>query len=190
MNRITYNMGHNATAREAIAVHEYMSTEKRLQNDDGQLTITREPHQTRAIIQMFITPRLILVDNRDNRVSLRQIIANGLGVRYDELPFTRIDLPRMSRDYPEQWVRQFIDREGRIQRGSVYGDDVMRDAVFGNDLRRTPAKSIGSITRFFGAETPFRVTRDGVVLVLANPSVTDFLRFIESEILPYEDEVL
>jgi hypothetical protein len=66
----------------------------------------------------------------------------------------------------------------------------MKDAIFGSDLKRVPAKSLGSKTRFFGSETPFRVTRDGVVLVLANPEISDFMRFIEREILPYENEIL
>ena len=66
----------------------------------------------------------------------------------------------------------------------------MKDAVFGGDLKRAPSKSLGSTTRFFGGETLFRVTRDGVVLVLANPETSDFLKFIDREILPYENEIL
>src|SRR5438094_580255 len=100
VNSLSHTIGKNEVAHDSVAVHEYFASEKRIKKDGADLFITSERQKTKAFIHMLAAPKLLLVDNRDNRISIRQIISNGLTVPYEQLPFSQIDLPRMSKDYP------------------------------------------------------------------------------------------
>lgn len=96
-----------------------------------------------------------------------------------------LDTARMYRDHRGHWIRAFDERQGRVDRGIVYGESVEQDSIFGPELERTNCKSVGWITDFFDESVKIRVSPKGSVIIWADISPEIFIRFIRLEILPY-----
>lgn len=172
------------TAEEALAIHEEIGMEHRLIEEDGRYRVLYYDAVATKWAYIYVLPGLVVVDRLENRDFVLQIINRGLGVAY-RAHSVILDTARMARNNVNQWVRGFSGRLGRVDRGTVFGEGVEQDSVFGPELGRSTSKSIGWTTNFFGSPTKVRVSPKGSVTVWGNPPIGLFLKFIKMNILPY-----
>lgn len=174
------------TVRTALAIDEYITNPLNLKkrSDDTYSLVPKTQVATRWAY-IHITPTHIIVDRKNNRDFVREIIHNGLKLKQEEPEFLVLDTKKIAANNKNQWVRGFAERKGRINEGIVYGDGVEQDAVFGDELKNSKVNSVGITTPFFGNPTKVRVSSNGVVSVLGNHTYEKFIEYIETEILPY-----
>jgi hypothetical protein len=173
----------------ALAIHQDIIVEPTLiREQDGRYSIVSNDVVKTSWSNIYATQGVIVVDTLDNRKFVRQIINNGLyrGARLGIVSHdVHLDTARIIANHPDQWIRGFADRMGRVDHGTVFGEAVERDTVFGPELNRSAKKSIGWVTRFFGPPTKIKVSPSGSITIWANPTIDVFLRFVRTEILPY-----
>lgn len=175
----------DTTAQAALAIHQYVGREATLlEEEDGRFSILHHDTVMTIWAYIYVVRGFVVADRLENRVFVQQIINKGLNLS-DGAHGVYLDTARMARDHADQWVRGFSDRLGRVDRGTVFGEGVERDSVFGPELGRSTSKSVGWTTNFFGAPSKVRVSPRGSVTVWANPPIKHFLRFLRMEILPY-----
>lgn len=172
--------------KSALAIHEYLAKEPGLTSDEeGKYSIDYESTKRIVWANIYILKDVVVVDSMANRVFVRNIINSGLGLPVNTISDMTLDTAKMAQDHAEQWVRSFSDRQGKVDRGVIYGDGVETDSVFGPELDRSKSESVGWTTDFFGSPIKVRVSPRGSVTVLSWPEPSRFLKFIEQEILPY-----
>ena len=176
-------------AQAALAIHQDIRIEPTLiQESDGRYSILHHDVVKTTWSNIYAVQGYVVVDRLENRSFVRQIISRGLN-RGSQLGIVAhdvyLDTARMVTDHPDQWIRGFSDRMGRVDRGTVFGEGVERDSVFGPELDRSAKKSVGWITRFFGSPTKVKASPSGSIILWANPPMGGFLRFLRTEILPY-----
>lgn len=188
-NERTITMDTRIRAQIALAIHQYVKIEPSLiQETDGRYTIIDHDVIKTTWSNIYVVQGFVVVDRLENRSFVIQIInkglANGsnLGIAAHDI---YLDTARMVANHPDQWIRGFSDRMGRVDRGTVFGEGVERDSVFGPELARASKKSVGWITNFFGSPNKVKVSPSGSVILWANPPIDGFLRFLRMEILPY-----
>lgn len=172
----------NTTAEAALAIHQEIGIEPTLVEEEGRYSIMHHDTVVTTWAYIYVVPSLVVVDKLGNRGFVRQIINNGLNLSAHNI---YLDTARMARDHANQWVRGFSDRLGRVDRGTVFGEGVEQDSVFGPELGRSTSKSVGWITNFFGSLAKVRVSPKGSVTLWASPPIGLFIRFLRTAILPY-----
>ncbi len=171
-------------ADEAIAIHQEIRSMPALREIAGRYTVQSDYNVITNFAFIHILSGFIVVDKLLSRKFVSQIINHGLG-RRNFAEHVTLDTQRIANDHRDQWVRRFKDRTGRVNKGSLYGDGVERDSVFGPELIRSTTGSIGWFTNHFGSNDKVMVSPKGSVTVWANPPIHMFLKFIRDEILPY-----
>lgn len=181
----TYKIDAKRKAQSALVIHQELGTREDIKKVKGIYDIAITTEKQTKWANVFVTPKYLVVDNKINRTFVKDVINKGLKLPANTVHYLRLDTAKMAQDYKNHWTRCFEDRNGRVQRGTVYGDGVEQDPVFGRELLDSTTKAVGLITQFFGRQTKVRVSSDGVVTVMDFLSPDTFLRYIESEILPY-----
>lgn len=167
----------------ALAIHESVKKQPIVEEEEGRYRIGYIDSVEVTWANIYVTTGLIVVDNLDNRKFVRNIINKGLKSSIAHEVF--LDTARIARDHSDQWVRSFTGRRGRVDRGTLFGQGVEQDIVFGPELARAMSKTVGWITDFFGTPVKVRASPEGSVTVWAWPPIELFLKFIKVEILPY-----
>jgi hypothetical protein len=185
----TIVMDRETRAQAALAIHQDIRIEPTLiQESDGRYSIIHHDVVKTAWSNIYAAQGYIVVDRLENRSFVRQIInrglssGSGLGITAHDV---YLDTARIVANHPDQWIRGFSGRMGRVDRGTVFGEGVERDSVFGPELNRSMKKSVGWVTNFFGSPTKVKISPSGSVTVWANPTEGLFLSFLRIEILPY-----
>lgn len=174
----------DTTAEVALAIHQEIKREPALIEENGRYSILHHDTVATRWAYIHVLHGLVVVDKLENRSFVRQTINNGLNLStraHDVL----LDTARMTIDHADQWVRGFSERRGRVDRGTVYGEGVEQDSVFGPELNRSTSKAVGWTTNFFGSPVKVRVSPRGSVTAWAWPPMELFLRFLRMQILPY-----
>lgn len=173
----------------ALAINQDIVIEPTLiQEQDGTYSIIHHDVVKTTWANIYVVQGYIVVDRLENRSFVCQIINRGLrggvalGITSHDV---YLDTASMVANHPDQWIRGFSERMGRVDRGTVFGEGIERDTVFGPELDRSTKKSIGWITRFFGEPAKVRVSPLGSIILWANPPMDAFLNFLRMEILPY-----
>ena len=174
----------DTTAEMALAIHQEIEMEPALIEEDGIYRITHYDTVKTKWAYIYVVRGYVVVDNLGNRGFVRQIINYGLNLA-TRAHNVSLDTTAMARDHENQWIRGFSDRVGRVDRGTVFGEGVEQDSVFGPELARSTKRSVGWVTNFFGSPVKVKVSPLGSVTVWANPPEALFLRFLGREILPY-----
>jgi len=174
----------NTTAEEALAIHQEIGLEHTLVEESGRYSIVHQDVVMTRWAYIHIVRGLVVVDKLSNRGFVQQIINNGLNLT-DRAHSIFLDTTRMARDHANQWVRGFSDRLGRVDRGTIFGEGVEQDSIFGPELGRSTSKSVGWVTNFFGSPVKVRVSPKGSVTIWGSPTVGRFVRFLRMRILPY-----
>lgn len=174
----------DTTAEAALAIHEDIVMEPVLVEEDGTYRIIHRDAVKTKWAHIYVVRGYVVVDRLGNRGFVREIINRGLNLT-TRAHNVFLDTTRMVRDNANHWVRGFSDRIGRVDRGTVFGEAVEQDSVFGPELERSAKRSVGWVTSFFGSPAKVRVSPQGSVTVWANPPEELFLRFLRMEILPY-----
>ncbi|MGI0045843.1 MAG: hypothetical protein ACREBB_01455 [Nitrosotalea sp.] len=177
--------GHKAS--EALVIHEYIGIRDEL-NEIGSEEFSLEPEEAiiRKGAKIWVTPKYLVVDRQEYKPFVKQIINKGLGLAENTVYYLLLDTQRMGKQYPDHWARCFSDREGRVDRGTVYGTKINKDTVFARELNDATAKSIGVSTNYFGNPANIRVSASGAITIYKDVEPNIFLKFIESQVLPYQ----
>lgn len=172
------------TVHPALAIHERLVMQPVLAENDGRYSIGYQENVAPSWATCHFTSGWGVVDKLVHRSFVEDIINHGL-----RLPVpvhgVAIDTARISVDHRDQWIRAFSERQGRVDRGTVYGDGVEQDSVFGPELGRANCKSVGWTTDFFGDPVKVRVSPKGSIIVWAEVPQEVFFRFIQVEVVPY-----
>lgn len=181
--------GRGGRVQAALAINQDIVIEPTLvEDEDGTYSILHHDTVKTTWANIHIVQGYVVVDRLENRSFVRQIINGGLnrgvalGIAAHDV---YLNTAAMVANHPDQWIRGFSDRMGRVNRGTVFGEGVERDAVFGPELDRSTKKSVGWITNFFGSPTKVKVSPLGSIIVWSNPPMDAFMRFLRIEILPY-----
>ena len=179
------------TVHEALLVHEYVGLREEL-NELGKsgFTVDSDEAIIRKAAKIWITPKYIVVDRQENKPFVKKVINKGLNLAENTVYYLQLDTKKMAKDYPDHWARCFSDRDGRIDRGTVYGTKINHDSMFGKELSDATAKSIGVTTRYFGAPVNIRISSSGTVTIYKDIEPEHLIKFIESQILPYQIKLL
>ena len=175
----------NASPNSAMAIHQRVGREVTLGERNGIYFLDSEDVVRTVWANIQIIAGLIIVDRGDNTGFVKEIINRGLFLPRNTAHNVYIDTSAMARDHPDQWIRGFSDRQGRVSSGTVYGNSVERDSIFGPEIERSRSKTIGWYTNFFGQTAKVRVSPEGSILVLSYPTMNQFIDFIQREIMPY-----
>lgn len=174
------------TAHQATVIHEHIVQQPVMTENGGRFTITYADAVVPSWANCFIMPGIAIVSKLSHRPFVVDIVNHGANPRL-VIPAKEIAIntARMSADHRDQWIRAFHDRAGRIDKGTVYGDGVEQDPVFGQELEHSNCGSLGWITDAFGDPVKVRISPKGSITVFADMPTDVFLRFILNEILPY-----
>lgn len=108
-----------------------------------------------------------------------------------EISPVRFDLEEILSDFPGQWVGGFKKRDGRVQSGMLYGDEIEDDIEMGDPYRNTTNKSlIGPKIRYRGVELKVKVGWDGLVQIVSPGSYPReaYLQFVRDIMLNYASQ--
>jgi hypothetical protein len=172
------------SVQQALAIHEHRVMQPVLEENNGIYSINYEDAIVPIWARCYFISELGIVDKLYYRSFVADIINHGLRLIVPTHDVA-IDTARMWRDHRGHWVRAFDKRQGRVDRGIVYGDSVEQDSVFGPELERANCQSIGWTSDSFGDPVKVRVSPKGSVIVWADIPPEVFIRFIRQEILPY-----
>ena len=175
----------DTTVETALAIHQEITIEPTLVRENGRYEIVYNDTVKTKWAHIYVCPGHVVVDRLGNRGFVGQIFNRGTVNLSARAYNVYLDTARIARDHANQWVRGFSERRGRVDRGTVYGEGVEQDSVFGPELDRSEKKSIGWATNFFGTPVKVRVSPSGSIVVLANPPEGLFLRFLKMQIFPY-----
>lgn len=172
------------TARAAMVIHQDLKKEAFLYEENGRYSVAYRDTVETNWANIYIVPGLVTVDSLGNRDFVRETINKGLTLSI-QAHNVYLDTAKMASDHADQWVRRFSDRLGRVDRGTVFGEGVEQDSIFGPELGRSKIESVGWSTNFFGLPVKVRVSPRGSVIVWSWPPIELFLKFLKMEILPY-----
>ena len=167
-----------------LVIHESLSKEPIVSENNGIYSISYVDSTMPTWAYAYVVPDFIIVDRLQNRDFVNEIINKGLKLT-NPVHNVELNTHKMTIDYKGQWIRGFADRRGRVDRGTVFGEDVEQDAVFAPELEKSTSRSVGWKTNFFGSPLKVRVSPRGAVTVWGFPPIELFLSFIRKEILPY-----
>jgi hypothetical protein len=170
--------------QSALAIHQSPGREPIIDDSTGKYRISYLDTVDTVWANIYVVPRFVVVDSLENRAFVRDIINRGLKLANPAHDVV-LNTHQMAIDHEGQWVRSFSERRGRVDRGTVFGEGVEQDAVFGPELGRSKSKTVGWITSFFGSPVKVKVSPRGAVSIWSWPPIDLFLRFLEKEILPY-----
>lgn len=182
----TYKIDGKRKARSALVIHQSLGTKEDIQKVNGTYEISIQTEKQTRWANIFVTSNYIVVDNKSNRTFVKEVINRGLNLPAHTVHYLHLDTAKMAQDFNNHWTRCFEERRGRVQKGTVYGDGVEQDPVFGRELLDSTTKAVGLVTQFFGRQTKVRVSADGTVTVLDFLTPDTFLRYIDSEIMQYK----
>jgi hypothetical protein len=182
----SYRVDTKYTGRSALVIHQYVGIQEGLiQLEDGRFDIANNRTVMTKWSTVIVAPSYIIVDTKNNRPFVKDVINKGLKLSPNTAHYLALDTPKMAEDHDDQWVRCFSERDGRVDRGTLYGRGVEQDIVFGQELSSSRTMAVGLTTKFFGRQSKVRISGDGIVSVLDFITPEQFMQFIESEILPY-----
>lgn len=177
------------TAFQALAIHERIIQQPVMRQEGGRYTIGFADAVAPSWATCYLLPNLAIVSKLSHRPFVVDIVNHGSNGHNARLVVpakeVAINTARMSADHPDQWIRAFHDRAGRIEKGTVYGEGVEQDAVFGQELEHSNCGSLGWVTDAFGNPVKVRVSPKGSITLMTDIPIDVFLRFIVLEILPY-----
>ena len=171
--------------------YEYINDTKRIVSEDGKYKVVDksgiiDTHWTKF---WFSEKSFIIIEKGNNGRRILEIISEALFEMSDSIKPVEFDIDRIARDYPSHWLGGFYDREGHINTGTLYGEDIIVDEEMGDAYAHTKHKNqVGIITDYFdGVETKIKVTRSGYVQIYGgfneNPDIP--FEFIRDEIIDY-----
>jgi hypothetical protein len=185
-----FKLGRNRIAKKAMVIHQHVGTRHELKrNENGRYSILSEEAVITRWSNIIITPNYIVVDKKGNKVFVKEVITNALGL-IDSINYLQLDTHKMSQDTKDHWTHHFDGRSGRVQTGTFFGDGIEQDPVFGKELKKSNTKAVGLVTRFFGNPAKVRISSEGGVTAYGNLEEEQFLKYIEAEILPYRIQLL
>ena len=170
--------------QQAIAMYEKLVPQPVIEEDQGTYRIVSRDTVVATWAAVYITAGLVVVASLEDRSFVRDIINKGLKLQ-DPSHDVVLNTYKMSIDHPDQWVRGFDKRKGRVQKGTLFGNSVEQDAVFGPELENCSSKTVGWYTDFFGTPTKLRVSPSGSVTLWSMVPPEIFVKFIKKEIMPY-----
>ncbi|MEM2130462.1 MAG: hypothetical protein QXZ70_07685 [Candidatus Bathyarchaeia archaeon] len=168
----------------ALAIHERVIMSPVLAENNGRYSVGYTETVVPSWANCYFASGFGVVDKLANRSFVEDTINHGLRL---VIPVhgVAIDTARLSFDHRDQWIRSFSERQGRVDRGTLFGEGVEQDNVFGPELGRANCRSVGWITDFFSDPVKVKVTPKGSVTLWADVPPELFIRFIRMEILPY-----
>jgi len=171
-------------ARQALVIHQDLRKVPDIEEIEGRYRVRFVDSVETSYSYINILPRLIVTDNLHSRGFVKQTINKGMN-NPDLASEIRLDTSQMAIDHRDHWTRKFADRVGRVNKGTLYGDGVEQDTIFGPELVRSTTDSVGWYTNYFGSLDKVKVSPKGSVTLFANPPYELFLRFLRHEIFPY-----
>lgn len=186
INDSKFKFGTNDYASSALGIHEYVGLNEQLVESDGIYSVESSKIVKVKWARLLLTDTFVVVDKKSNRPFVREIITNGLGLGKTELTDLVLNTKQISDSKNNQWIRCFENRRGKVNRGRIYGDGIEKDPTFKPILEKSNTNATGYPTKFFGEETKVKITPDGSVTIYDDVGHSDFLKFIQKEVLPYK----
>lgn len=190
MDNDQIDLPNNVTIIEGTVFDEFIKTTHRITRNNNlnghpEYAIQRDPYVDIRSGDFWIMNNGMLINRRKgDRGFVSNTVSHALGI---EIKPYRINIEEVANDYPNNWLAGIIDRQGNWQKGTIYGDDLRRDNVIGNELVANAKNQVGGYTQYFGGNTKFKVTRDGAVTVFTDltNNIELFSNFIRDELLIY-----
>jgi hypothetical protein len=170
--------------KPAMALYERLVQRPVIDEVNGSYRIVYRDAIEAYSSKIYVATGLVLVDNLDNRPFVKDIINKGQNKAHLASNIT-LNTYKLSKDHEDQWTYGFADRMGRVQKGTVFGNSVEKDAVFGPEFENCSSRSVGWYTDFFGMPIKVKVSPRGSVTLWSMVPPEVFLNFIRKEIVPY-----
>ena len=175
----------NYHVRRGLAIDYEMLPHKEVRNNDGQYYLHTEMRPTPISTEFEIIGRdFVRVNTSYAREIAFSVLSMGLGGQQNHVRIVNFDLTRLATDHRGHWLAG-VERDGHWQKGILYGNDLARDDIIGNEYPRMSKNQVGFTTRFFGDPVKVRVTRDGSVTVMSNVPDGDYIQFVMTELQEY-----
>lgn len=178
-------IGHH-NVRRGLAIDYEMLPHKEVRRDpEGQYYLHAEMRPTPISTEFEIIGRDFVRVNTSYATEIAfSVLSMALGGRQDYVRIVNFDLVRLARDHRGHWLAG-VERDGHWQKGILYGNDLARDNIIGQEYPRMSKNQVGFSTRFFGDPVKVRVTRDGSVTVMSNVADADYIQFVMAELQEY-----
>ena len=193
MNSIVHKLTEETELYSGVVMDEYLRIpHKLIEREEGVWEVTEgEPTVDLRYGYFWITEgSIIIVDRSENKEFVFRVVSEALGGGENSVRPVRIDIQRIASDYYGHWLGSIVDREGNMQSGTFYGENLEDDDVIGREYIRCNKRQIGIVTDYFGAPVKVRITRDGTVMIMANIARENYVQFIKDNILPYVQEAV
>lgn len=185
LDPIEFNLDDGTQLRQGNIFHEYLKETRRIIREGNRFRI-REPEEiidTHWSKFWIADIGYIIVNKPYSQKKAFETISQAMTGEIGNIEKINFNMDAVFHNYhTSQWVGGFQDREGNIQRGSFWGENIAEDDEMGEAYRRTRHKNqVGFITDYFEAGVKVKLTTAGYIQIWTdlseNPdSVFEFIR--------------
>lgn len=191
MHNIQKDLPNDVSILEGTIFDEFVKTTHRITKTGNNLNglpdyaIQIDPYIDIRAGDFWISNNGMLVNKRKGDRGFVSTTINH-ALETDIKPYF-INIEDVAVDYTNNWLGGIVDRQGNWQKGTFHGDDLRRDNVIGREFVACTKNQVGGYTQYFGGNTKFKVTREGVVTVYTdlNDDIETFLNFVQDELQIY-----
>ena len=177
----------NSTIQFGRAVIEKPTTQDSIDIVDGSINVSESTSiETLYTEFVFVPGEFAVVSNGSGTFAFDLFTTNLPGVNVDR---GKIDLNPHVESVPEgvPWQVGFYGNVGEAKKGTIYGDNVLRDERMGPVVESSQKNQI-SLTIEDGSETiKYTITESGYIEIYqpSNYEEQEFTAFIQDHVLPY-----
>lgn len=155
----------SGTEVKAGLVVEENPTETTTVNIDGDIEITKKEIVSQSWTRYWVQPNeYVVVQNQGGTFAFEAIEA-AISGKIEEVSF---DLAQIVRDHPGQWMGGFENRDGNVENGQVFGEEIEYDGDIGDAFLDSDKNQIGPRITFNGIDHKIRVGKSWFQVV--NPA--------------------
>lgn len=170
------------TVKTGIAAEEYYVDQRNLQINGNISIKTEEVKQERWTRYWLADNNYLVVQNKEGRFAY-DLVHRITGADVNKID---INIPRIIRDYPGQWMGSFGNRSSNVNSGTLYGDDIENDTELGQAYRNSNKSTIGVKMGYNGDNLMLRIGESWFQIVSPGGYTRkDYLEFFEDVLRNY-----
>lgn len=168
------------TMKYGVAVDEYYTTEEQISVSDG-IDIAEGEVKKRMWTSFWISDDDFIVVKNSNGTFAFDIIERAIDGEVERAQF---NLDEIVDQYPGQWMGTFDDRPDNVNAGTLFGEEIERDADMGDAYKESEKNQIGVRIPYQGKEYTVRVGDSFVQLYGINER-EEWLEFVDERMLRF-----
>ncbi len=175
---------------EITTIQGKVATEKYLEQDiveieNGAIRIKEERKSDWTWSNFWLVPsgRFIVAESTNGTFPFDKL-SQSTGVQIVRANF---NLTKIVKQYTGQWMGGFQDRPEQVRSGTLYGEEIETDIDMGEPFLESDKTQIGPLIEFDGQKLKARITKDGLVQVVApgNYRRERYLSFIDEMLIQH-----